>query len=163
MDQPKPINRALVGIIVAVVLIGATVGTVYFTKKNTPMSAVSTTTSSSNSAMNNTGSGMMSSSNAMNYNDGTYKATSSYRTPESTEAIDVSITVAHNIITDVSIDQVARKRDSEFYQEQFAANYKSEVVGKNINEVNLSRVAGSSLTSSGFNDALDVIKQDAKA
>lgn len=97
------------------------------------------------------------------YKDGTYQATSSYRTPESTESIGVSVTVANNVITDVSVNLSAKERDSEFYQAQFADNYKSEVVGKNINEVNLSRVAGSSLTSNGFNSALDTIKQDAKA
>jgi hypothetical protein len=37
------------------------------------------------------------------------------------------------------------------------------VVGKSVDEVSLSRVAGSSLTSLGFNNALTQIKEDAKA
>ncbi|WP_447589312.1 hypothetical protein [Microbacterium lacticum] len=38
-----------------------------------------------------------------------------------------------------------------------------EVVGKDIDDVSVSRVAGSSLTSGGFNDALETIKADARA
>lgn len=163
LDQPKQINKALVGIIVAVVLIGATVGTVYFMKKDTSASNVSTTTSTPTTTSETGTTTPSTTTSTGTYKDGTYSASSSYRTPESTESIDVRVTVANNVVTDVSVSQTARKRDSEFYQQQFADNYKSEVVGKNINEVSLSRVAGSSLTSGGFNSALDTIKQDAKA
>lgn len=159
MDQPKQTNKVLVGIIVAVVLVGATVGVVYFTKKESGNSASTTNSSTSMTSS----AGTTSTVSTGTYKDGTYQATSSYRTPESTESIGVSVTVANNVITDVSVNLSAKERDSEFYQAQFADNYKSEVVGKNINEVNLSRVAGSSLTSNGFNSALDTIKQDAKA
>lgn len=157
MDQPKQTNKILVGIIVAVVLVGATVGVVYFTKKE-PVDSMATTTNSSTSSTPSSGT-----TTTGTYKDGTYQATSSYRTPESTESIGVSVTVANNVITDVSVSLSAKERDSEFYQAQFADNYKAQVVGKNINEVKLSRVAGSSLTSGGFNSALDTIKQDAKA
>jgi hypothetical protein len=35
-------------------------------------------------------------------------------------------------------------------------------VGKNIDELNVSKVAGSSLTSGGFNQAVEKIKQEAQ-
>ena len=38
-----------------------------------------------------------------------------------------------------------------------------EVVGKDIDDLSVSRVAGSSLTSGGFNDSLETIKADARA
>jgi hypothetical protein len=44
----------------------------------------------------------------------------------------------------------------------FESGIGAVVVGKNINTLNVSRVAGSSLTSMGFNDALTKIKAAAK-
>ena len=45
-------------------------------------------------------------------------------------------------------------------QERFDAVYKTEVVGKKLTDINLSRVGGASLTSKAFNEAVaDIIKQ----
>jgi hypothetical protein len=43
------------------------------------------------------------------------------------------------------------------------ADYKQYVVGKKIDEVQLTKVSGSSLTPQGFNDALAKIKAEAKS
>ena len=45
----------------------------------------------------------------------------------------------------------------------FAGGIADEVVGKSIASLTVSTVAGSSLTSLGFNKAIDTIKADAKA
>lgn len=100
---------------------------------------------------------------AADYTDGTYKATGSYRTPESTETIDVTITVQNSVVTSSSVAQVPQDRSSEYYQNDFAKNYKTYVEGRSLDTINLSRVSGSSLTSGGFNKALAEIKKQAKA
>lgn len=44
----------------------------------------------------------------------------------------------------------------------FKSGVSSLTVGKDIDDVKLSRVSGSSLTSTGFNSALDTIKTEAR-
>lgn len=95
------------------------------------------------------------------YKDGTYAASGSYRTPLSTETIAVTLTVQSDTVSDVSIQQVPQNRDAVVYQAAFRQNYKPFVVGKKLTDLRLSRVSGSSLTSIGFNEALDQIKAQA--
>lgn len=95
------------------------------------------------------------------YKDGTYGATGQYSTPGGRESITLSVTIHNDKITASSLTQNARTEQAKDYQQQFATGYKQAVVGKKIEEVSLSRVAGSSLTSSGFNNALEQIKTDA--
>lgn len=98
------------------------------------------------------------------YEDGTYNATGSYISPGGKESIELSVTVKDGAIVETSMKNRATDGEAEEYQQLFADHYKSLIVGKKLSEVaSLSRVAGSSLTSSGFNDALDQIKNDARA
>ncbi len=57
----------------------------------------------------------------------------------------------------------AASPQSRQYQQAFMGGIAGEVVGKDIDDLSVSRVAGSSLTSGGFNDALETIKADARA
>lgn len=97
------------------------------------------------------------------YADGTYTAEGSYATPESVESISVTISLKDDIITDVQVEGDPTRAESEQYQGQFIGGISDAVVGKDIDEVSVSRVAGSSLTSGGFNQALDAIKAEAAA
>lgn len=97
------------------------------------------------------------------YADGTYTAEGSYVTPESVEEISVTVTLEGDVITAVEVTGNPTKRESEQYQGQFIGGIEDAVVGKNIDEISVSRVAGSSLTSGGFNDAIETIKADAAA
>lgn len=97
------------------------------------------------------------------YKNGTFSADGSYSTPESVEKISVTVTLADDVITDVEVKGNPTKKESEQYQGQFIGGIKAEVVGKKIDEISVSRVAGSSLTSGGFNKAIDEIKAEAKA
>jgi hypothetical protein len=54
-------------------------------------------------------------------------------------------------------------RESQDYQSQFIGGIADAVVGKDIDQISVSRVAGSSLTSGGFNDAIETIKSEAAA
>lgn len=97
------------------------------------------------------------------FKDGTYTASGSYATPESTEKITVTVTLKNDVIVDTSATANATKSDSKKYQARFISGYKSLVVGKKISDVQLDSVSGSSLTSNGFNKALDQIEQQAAA
>lgn len=98
------------------------------------------------------------------YKDGSYTATGSYRTPEGSEQITVTLTLKSGVVADSSVTfSQTRERESKQYQSQFASGYSQLVVGKKIDEINLSRVSGSSLTPLGFNAALEQIKAQAKA
>ena len=97
------------------------------------------------------------------YADGTYTADGSYKTPESVEKISVTVTLQDDVITAVSVSGNPQKRESEEYQSKFIGGISSEVVGKSIDEISVSRVAGSSLTSGGFNQAIETIKAEAAA
>jgi hypothetical protein len=96
------------------------------------------------------------------YKNGTYKATGNYVSPGGPETVGVTLTLAQNIITDVTFEPQAERPISQKMQEDFAAHYKSEVVGKSIDEIALGKVSGSSLTPKGFNDAISKIKVEAK-
>ncbi|MEW2460007.1 MULTISPECIES: FMN-binding protein [unclassified Microbacterium] len=98
---------------------------------------------------------------AGSYNDGTYTAEGSYQTPETVEQISVTLTLADGVVTDVEVTGDPKAPETEQYQGQFIDGIADEVVGKPIDELNVSRVAGSSLTSGGFNDALESIKEQA--
>ncbi|MCT2086297.1 hypothetical protein D8Y23_15490 [Microbacterium enclense] len=97
------------------------------------------------------------------YADGTYEATGQYATPESVETVDVTLTIAGDTVTDVTVTGDPQAAESRRYQSEFIGGIKDEVVGKNIDEISVSKVAGSSLTSGGFMTALDTIKSEAKA
>ncbi|AVL97737.1 FMN-binding protein [Microbacterium paraoxydans] len=97
------------------------------------------------------------------YTDGTYTADGSYQTPETVEEITVTLTLADGVVTEVEVTGDPKAPETERYQGEFIDGIADEVVGKPIDELNVSRVAGSSLTSGGFNDAVASIKEQAAA
>lgn len=103
------------------------------------------------------------SSGGGSYTDGSYTAEGSYATPESVETIVVTVTLAGDVITDVEVTGDPQKSESVQYQGQFIGGIADVVVGQDIDEISVSRVAGSSLTSGGFNDAIEAIKSEAAA
>ncbi|WP_137843931.1 FMN-binding protein [Microbacterium sp. 2FI] len=97
------------------------------------------------------------------YVDGTYTAEGSYPTPETVETISVTVTLEDDIVTAVEVTGEPQRPESEQYQGEFIGGIADVVVGEDIDTLNVSRVAGSSLTSGGFNDAIETIKADAAA
>ena len=98
---------------------------------------------------------------ASTYTDGTYTESGSYQTPNGTESVEVTLTLADDVITAVEITGSGGSRDTQEYQGQFIDGIDAVVVGKNIDDISVSKVAGSSLTSGGFNQAVEAIKADA--
>lgn len=95
------------------------------------------------------------------YADGIYEVVGAYTSPAGPEELGVTVTVANNLISDVEVEVKATNAVSKKMQTDFADNYKVQVVGKSLDEVNLTKVSGSSLTPKGFNDALQKIKIEA--
>ena len=95
------------------------------------------------------------------YKNGTYTAEGTYTSPGGPEAITVSVTIANGVVTNTTVNPQADNPVSIKFQNDFVAGYKAFVVGKNINDLKLSKVSGSSLTPVGFNNALTKIKEQA--
>jgi uncharacterized protein with FMN-binding domain len=98
---------------------------------------------------------------AGSYADGDYSAAGEYQTPSGTESVEVSVTLEGDVITAVTVVGDASDAQAKGYQAQFASGIGSIVVGKNIDDIQVDKVGGSSLTSGGFNAAIDAIKADA--
>lgn len=96
------------------------------------------------------------------YKDGTYTAEGDYTTHVGPESIQITLTLKNDVITDSQFSGTPNAPMSQRFMDMFSQNYKTMVVGKNIDQVNLGKVSGSSLTPIGFNDALAKIKAQAK-
>lgn len=98
------------------------------------------------------------------YADGDYQADGSYTSPGGRETIEVNLSLADGVITAVSVDNPATTNPNSLrYQGDFIAGIADEVVGVAIEDVEVDRVGGSSLTSGGFNEALDDIMAQAQS
>jgi len=96
------------------------------------------------------------------YKNGAYTEDGHYQSPGGPESITVKVILQNGKIVDSEVTSRAELPNSRIFQGKFIGGYKEFVTGKNIDEVNLTHVSGSSLTSKGFNDAIEKIKADAK-
>lgn len=81
-----------------------------------------------------------------------------YQVRSSPESITVNITLDGIIVTDLQLSQTPGDGESAMYQDAFASEIKSSVVGKNLKDINVSRVAGASYTTDAFMQAIDIMK-----
>lgn len=148
-SRPVRVGAAIVGAAGALMLAGCgTTGTSSETD-----AAADTTTEDTATGATEGGAG--------GYADGTYTADGSYLTPETVEQISVTVTLEADVITAVEVTGDPQTAETERYQGEFIGGISDAVVGVDIDEISVSRVAGSSLTSSGFNEAIDAIKAEA--
>jgi len=160
MEQEQGPNKVMIGVIVVVLLAALGGGAFYLTQQGNDTTSSKTDVSQIDSSSKPGNAGT---ENNREYTDGTYTATGTYQSPGGQEEIELTVSLAAGKITDTSAATQAASGTSRQYQKEFINNYKNLIIGKNIEDVELDRVAGSSLTSNGFNDALDEIKQDAAA
>ena len=93
------------------------------------------------------------------YTDGEYSVTGLYAGAK--KSIGVKLKLHDGKIADVEVTPQGTNRMSLGLQKRFAVAVPEVVVGKPIDEVHLDKLAGSSLTTQGFNDALEKIKSEA--
>ncbi|RAM35205.1 FMN-binding protein [Arthrobacter globiformis] len=98
---------------------------------------------------------------AAGYKDGTYSADGNYKSPNGTETVGVQLTLAGGTVSAVEITEHPSNPNTRKFQGEFAGGIADQVVGKSLDEINVSKVAGSSLTSGGFNQAVEAIKAQA--
>jgi uncharacterized protein with FMN-binding domain len=118
---------------------------------------------SSGSTASTGSSGSTTTSSSTTYKDGTYTAPGTYISPGGTEHISVTLTLAKDVITSIKVTTVKADPTATGYEQMFEGGISAVTVGKNIDSLNVGVVAGSSLTSMGFNKALATIKADAKS
>lgn len=95
------------------------------------------------------------------YINGSYTTEVFYLTPARDEyQMDITVTLQNDIVIDSTI-VYSRGAEVDPNPQRFNKAYKAEIIGKNIDEINLSRVGGASLTSTAFNEGLDLIKEQA--
>lgn len=121
--------------------------------------AASTGSATSGAPIASTGA---STSAASGYKDGTYSADGNYVSPNGTETVGVELTLSGGTVSDVNITQHPSNPNTRKFQGEFAGGIKAQIVGKKLDELNVSKVAGSSLTSGGFNEAVEKIKSEAR-
>ena len=94
------------------------------------------------------------------YVDGVYSATGQYGGQPS--FITVTVTLGDGVITAVQVTPHATVPRSLEFQRSFAAAVPRVVVGKPIDQIRVDKLAGSSGTPRGFNDAIQKIKAQAR-
>ena len=157
MPPERKVNPIAATIIVIVLVLGVAVGIILLQGINKDDgSSTQTTTTTPRPTTSDA-------DTSATYTDGEYTETGSYSTPGGTEDITVTLTLADDIVTAVSAKGSATSGNSAQYQSQFLSGYKANVEGKDVDTISLSRISGSSLTSDGFNKALEAIKADASA
>ena len=95
------------------------------------------------------------------YRNGQYQASGSYRSPGGEESIDVTLSLTNGVITDIAVTPNATLPNSIAFQNMFTEGIKEQVMGKHIDDLDITHVSGSSLTPKGFNEALEQIKTQA--
>jgi uncharacterized protein with FMN-binding domain len=159
MLEPYETNgkKKLTGIVAGVLLLGgAVIGADWLRGKSVASSGTTTAPEASTPAATpQTSTG--------GFKDGTFSATSTYRVPHGSESIRVTLTLRGGVVTNSTVQNSENDRESASYQEDFASQYQSGVVGQKISDLNLDSVAGASDTTSGFNEAVAQIAQQAQA
>lgn len=155
MHQGSSRGTVIAGII-AIVIIAGVVGGTILTSREGPETEVTANSSTATQSTVNT-------STTATYNDGTYSAPGTYQTQESTVTINVSITISGGTITSSAVTSESPSKESKEYIADFIAAYKGFVEGKQLGSLQVSRIAGASLTTRGFNEALNAIRDQAKS
>jgi uncharacterized protein with FMN-binding domain len=95
------------------------------------------------------------------YKDGTYTADGSYNAPSGTESITVELTLTDDTVSAITVTPHATDPTAKQHQGEFVGGIADQVVGKDIDTLNVTKVSGSSLTSGGFKIAIEAIKEQA--
>jgi uncharacterized protein with FMN-binding domain len=102
------------------------------------------------------------SASAASFKDGTYTALGKYVSPGGPSAVDVTLTVKKNVVSAVKVVPKAENSTAQSYESRFASGVSAQVVGRRLDELNVTKVSGSSLTSQGFDRAVEAIAARAK-
>ncbi len=126
--------------------------------------ATSTSTPNNKATANNQLSSTQSSSTSNSaYKDGQYTTSVSYQVPKHNNTISITVTLSNDTITNVSAKNSYSDRESSEYIDDFMSNLSSAIVSKKIDNAQLSKLAGASLTTEAYNNAITQIANQAKS
>jgi uncharacterized protein with FMN-binding domain len=154
MSSHSTTSRSLAVAFAGLGLVGALAGCA--SPAATTDTGTGTDTGTSDAPSTDTGSG-----STTTYKDGDYKADGSYQAPSGTETVTVQLTLSSDKVTALKVIGHATAGTQATYQAKFVSGIKDQVVGKDLDTLAVSRVAGSSLTSGGFNSAIKDIQGQA--
>ncbi len=83
--------------------------------------------------------------------------------PSGRETVGLTLTVKNDIVTAVSVQDMAGDETSSQFQQMCGMKISMMVVGMNLADLNTIKISGASLTPKGFTAAISTIKADAKA
>jgi uncharacterized protein with FMN-binding domain len=95
--------------------------------------------------------------------DGSYTETGHYQSPAGDSTVAVTVTLKSGTIAAVSVVPKTQDPTAQQYEKQFASGIGAVAIGKPITGLQVGAVSGSSLTSQGFEKALDEIRTKAAA
>ncbi|MES3004780.1 MAG: calcium-binding protein [Patescibacteria group bacterium] len=158
MEETQKKSKATLWSVLVLVLAAVTFGAFKLTKDdaNTPAD-----TNSANNTTPNEETPVTETDTYM-YKDGSYSAVGTYTSPAGPEEVAVTISLKDDVITNATVISKASNEVSVKLQGMFIGGFKALVVGKSIEDVVLDKVAGSSLTPKGWNDAVIKIQTQAK-
>ena len=94
------------------------------------------------------------------YQDGSYIARARYFTPKRVEhEIRVNIDIENDTVSNVNVSYDGEEASTPSHL-RFDGAYKKAIVGVKVDNLNLSRLGGASLTTDAFNQALGDIKRE---
>ncbi len=164
--QPNGKNKIIAGAIIIAAVALIAIAASMLNKKDEQQASNTRDTSTSQQEMASISSEVENTADSdegATYKDGTYTVSDTYPSPGGEEDIKVVLTLKDNAVTAVDVTQDANQRESEEYQSMFQQGYKSRVIGKAIDGLELDSVSGSSLTTQAFDEALEQIRSQAKA
>lgn len=162
MENQNTGNKKLILTLASVVALG-TIGYMVYSGYNKPQFNVEVKETQNSKEVETTTQNTNDTTKENNkYKNGTYTKMGDYVSPGGPEQIEVTVTVIDGVITDATVVAKATLAGSVKMQNAFIGGFKEFVIGKNIEEIKLDKVAGSSLTPKGFNEAIQEVMQEAK-
>jgi uncharacterized protein with FMN-binding domain len=163
-QQPKQSKTLLTVILAAAVVILG--GIIAFASglfnSSSPASQTGTTTTPTDTTTGGT-TPTTTPTTTSSYKDGTYKVDQAYQSPGGNEKFNVSLTLANGVVTAATFTPEPVSGVGKMKQAAFSAAFQPQVVGKNIDDISIGVLAGASLTSAAFMQALANVKAQAKA
>lgn len=101
--------------------------------------------------------------NLSEFKDGIYSLETTYRVPEGhSDKLKITLEINNGIITKLTNNHTSSNRESKEYQDRFENSIYTQVEGKSLDNINLSKVGRATLTTNAFMTMLNDIKRNAR-
>lgn len=101
-------------------------------------------------------------SSGSEFRDGEYVARGSFGTPDGPKSISIKVSLRQNLVRNATVLSGNEASSAKPYTTLFRNGFKPYVVGKDIAGLKLAKISGASLTTKGFNRAIQDIRAQAQ-